>query len=140
MDELARLCGQGMRVFEMKRVEWGDPNDEYLARRVRLIDLARRGIAPRAMVTLVDGDGNIISSGVMGPRVEKDGDRAVLLRIGPVSIGRPCTLRVALEDEAGHPVSSFEARIGEAGEFEVCWRTEYTYKWVRVERPHGWEG
>jgi hypothetical protein len=132
MDELARLCGHGTWVFEMERVERGDPNDEYLARRVRLIDLARRGVAPRVRVTLVDEGGNMISSEVVSPRVEKDGDRAVLLRIGPVIIGRPCTLRVALEDEGGHPVASFEARINKVGRFEVCWLTEYEYKKVWV--------
>jgi hypothetical protein len=139
MDELARPCGHGMQVFKMKRVEWGDPNDKHLASKARLIDLARRGVAPKAKVTLVDEDGDIISSEVVGPRVEMDGDRAVLLRIGPVIIGRPCTLRVALEDEGGRPVSSFEARISETGGFEVCWRMEYERKQVGVEKSPRWE-
>jgi hypothetical protein len=108
-----------------------------MARKVSLIDQARRGVAPKAKVTLVDEDEAVISSEVVSPGVEVDGGGGVLLRIGPVSIGRPCTLRVALEGEGGRPVSSFEARIGEAGEFEVCWRMEYERKQVWVERPHG---
>jgi hypothetical protein len=134
MGGLERLCGHGNRVFEMRRVEWGDPNDKYLARKVRLIDLARRGVAPRARLTLVDEGGNIISSEVVSLGVEMDGDRAILLRIGSVNIGHPCTLRVALEDGDGHPVSFFESRISEAGEFEVCWRMEYERKKVLVRK------